>query len=165
MLEDLGNIGDFIGGLGVVITLVYLAVQVRQSTEQTRQNNDLIRSQISIAMRESRQTGTQVIATNREASRVFWTGLKSRADLPEEDLQQFDPLMSLFTQSWDHEFELGGSDQVQKIGPIVQQPGYREWWEIFRSTYSNAFQDMMDKRMEPDPPAAQQATVIENPSK
>jgi hypothetical protein len=33
MIETLGNIGDFVGGIGVVITLAYLAVQVRQSAK------------------------------------------------------------------------------------------------------------------------------------
>ena len=31
MLEALGNVGDFLGGLGVVVTLFYLASQIRQS--------------------------------------------------------------------------------------------------------------------------------------
>jgi hypothetical protein len=32
MLEELGNIGDFVGGLAVVITLIYLAIQIRHNT-------------------------------------------------------------------------------------------------------------------------------------
>jgi len=36
MCEDLGNLGDFIGGLAVVVTLVYLALQIRQDTATTR---------------------------------------------------------------------------------------------------------------------------------
>lgn len=32
MLDTLGNLGDFVGGIAVVITLIYLAVQVRQNT-------------------------------------------------------------------------------------------------------------------------------------
>jgi hypothetical protein len=36
MLEELGNIGDFVGGLAVVVTLVYLALQIRQNTATTR---------------------------------------------------------------------------------------------------------------------------------
>jgi len=31
-IEDLGNIGDLIGGLGVIVTVLYLALQVRQQT-------------------------------------------------------------------------------------------------------------------------------------
>jgi hypothetical protein len=35
-LEDLGNLGDFIGAIGVVASLVYLALQIRQNTESVR---------------------------------------------------------------------------------------------------------------------------------
>jgi hypothetical protein len=36
MLDELGNIGDFVGGLAVVVTLGYLALQIRQNTATTR---------------------------------------------------------------------------------------------------------------------------------
>ena len=37
-LEDLGNIGEFVAAVAVVISLVYLAIQIRQNTTQMRQN-------------------------------------------------------------------------------------------------------------------------------
>ena len=36
MLDELGNIGEFVGGLAVVVTLVYLAIQIRRNTATTR---------------------------------------------------------------------------------------------------------------------------------
>ena len=36
MLQDLGNIGEFVGALGVVISLVYLARQMIQNTQSVR---------------------------------------------------------------------------------------------------------------------------------
>jgi hypothetical protein len=36
ILEALGNLGDFIGGIGVVATLIYLAIQIRQNTTAVR---------------------------------------------------------------------------------------------------------------------------------
>jgi len=36
MIENLGNIGDLIGGVGVVATLIYLATQIRQNTSSHR---------------------------------------------------------------------------------------------------------------------------------
>jgi hypothetical protein len=36
VMEALGNIGDFLGGIGVVITLIYLAGQIRQNTRSIR---------------------------------------------------------------------------------------------------------------------------------
>ena len=31
-LQDLGNVSQFIGGIAIVISLIYLAIQVRQNT-------------------------------------------------------------------------------------------------------------------------------------
>jgi len=36
MLDELGNLGDFVGGLAVVVTLIYLALQIRRNTSTTR---------------------------------------------------------------------------------------------------------------------------------
>ena len=36
MIQHLGNIGDFVGGVGVFVTLIYLATQIRQNTRALR---------------------------------------------------------------------------------------------------------------------------------
>ena len=36
MIESLGNIGDFVGGIGVIVTLVYLASQIRQNSRSVK---------------------------------------------------------------------------------------------------------------------------------
>ena len=38
LLEQLGNLGAFIGSIGVVVTLVYLTIQLRQNTSAIRSN-------------------------------------------------------------------------------------------------------------------------------
>ena len=35
-LQDLGNLGEFIGSIAVVITLIYVARQIRQSSEASQ---------------------------------------------------------------------------------------------------------------------------------
>jgi hypothetical protein len=35
-LEDLGNIGEFVAAVGVIASLIYLAVQIRQNTDSLR---------------------------------------------------------------------------------------------------------------------------------
>lgn len=37
-IEALGNLGDFVGGVAVVITLIYLALQIRQNSRQIAMN-------------------------------------------------------------------------------------------------------------------------------
>ena len=41
-LEDLGNLGKFLGSIGVIVTLIYLAIQIRQGSEQTALNTSAI---------------------------------------------------------------------------------------------------------------------------
>jgi hypothetical protein len=38
-IEAIGSIGDFIGGLGVIASLIYLAVQIRQNTRAVRSSS------------------------------------------------------------------------------------------------------------------------------
>ncbi len=35
-LDDLGNLGDFLGGLAVIVSFVYLGLQIRQNTASIR---------------------------------------------------------------------------------------------------------------------------------
>lgn len=44
MIETLGSIGDFVGGIGVIATLIYLAIQIRQNTQQLDHNSQLVQA-------------------------------------------------------------------------------------------------------------------------
>ena len=37
-LETLGNLGEFLGGTAVLVSLIYLAVQIRQGNRQVEHN-------------------------------------------------------------------------------------------------------------------------------
>ena len=37
-IMELGALGEFVGSIGVIVTLVYLAIQIRQNTSQQKQN-------------------------------------------------------------------------------------------------------------------------------
>ena len=45
-LEDLGNLGEFLSSIGVLVTLVYLANQVRQTNTLANENRDATKAQI-----------------------------------------------------------------------------------------------------------------------
>lgn len=40
-IQDLGAIGEFIGSIGVILTLIYLAVQIRQNTAAMEESQRL----------------------------------------------------------------------------------------------------------------------------
>lgn len=85
-LDDLGNIGDFLGAIAVLVTLVYLAIQVRQSSATTRAQTrqSLVDSQINYlnsrvtdpflrAASFKMQAGEELDATEAYAIRVHIT--------------------------------------------------------------------------------------------
>jgi hypothetical protein len=42
-LQDLGNIGEFVAAIGVVVSLVYLAVQIRRTRSDWVEENTEVR--------------------------------------------------------------------------------------------------------------------------
>ena len=52
VIENLGNIGEFIGGVGVFVTLLYLVTQVRQNTNSQRLASiqQIISTSVSISL-------------------------------------------------------------------------------------------------------------------
>jgi len=50
LLESLGNIGEFVGAIGVVVSLVYLSLQLRQNTSSVRASsfNSMIQNSIRL---------------------------------------------------------------------------------------------------------------------
>jgi len=57
-ISELGSIGEFVGAIGVVITLIYLAFQIRQNTTQLKQNISMAKAAAvnnsNIALRHTR---------------------------------------------------------------------------------------------------------------
>jgi len=82
VLDALGNIGDFVGGIAVIITLIYLAVQVRQNTRSTRL------ASMQSAMLAAQNVGI-LPAQDRDLARVVRVGLARPDELTEDEYQQF----------------------------------------------------------------------------
>jgi len=73
ILEALGNIGDFIGGIAVVATLLYLAAQIRQNTKSLQTAS---RQEISSGYRESNR-----LRLDPETGLAWAKGLTSFSEL------------------------------------------------------------------------------------
>ena len=43
-LEEIGSIGEFVSGIGVVISLIYLAFQVRDNSKFVKENSEFLRA-------------------------------------------------------------------------------------------------------------------------
>ena len=69
-IAELGSLGEFIASFGVLITLIYLAIQLRQSTKAVRLNTGR-------AVTEELQIIFSLIASDESLSKVFMEGAQN----------------------------------------------------------------------------------------
>jgi hypothetical protein len=91
--------GEFLGGIAVVVSLVYLAFQVRQSRDQMSQNSKLISAQTTAATSQVRLMTYSLLVQDPEVARIWWDGLEDRDSLSDADRGRFDPLFTMTFQS------------------------------------------------------------------
>jgi len=130
-LEALGNIGDFVGGLAVIATLVYLALQVRQ-------NSQLLRRAAQESASSAAHFTHGLAAQSPENAAVFHKGLIDLDALsPEEKTHFFLLIMNVFMHM-DYAYQshkIGGLSaeqwESQWIGMkwYLSRPGVQMWWE------------------------------------
>jgi hypothetical protein len=149
-LEDLGNIGDFVGGIAVIITLLYLAAQIRRNTHAARaathQQWVTMTAQVNMALSES-----------RDFARVFRAGSQDPKQLEPDErtqfntylLQMFNAFESLFFQA-----QQGSVDRVflqskmPTMRAMLAPPGVRSWWDRFaKQYYDQRFRDYVEKEV------------------
>ena len=88
-IVELGAMGEFIGSIAVLCTLLYLTVQVRQSTRQSRaqllqHRNDAARA-LWLAGATNESLRKAVCKANANLGQTRWAGLAERAGLSDEE--------------------------------------------------------------------------------
>ena len=73
-INTLAAWGEFLGGIAVVISLVYLASQIRQ-------NSKLLRASTSSVINETSSRIGILAAENPEVARIYWEGIADRSAL------------------------------------------------------------------------------------
>ncbi len=139
--------GEFIGGIAVVVSLIYLASQIRQ-------NSRLLTASAAATTTSFNSAVTTLTAQDPELARIWWDGLTDREALSGPDQRRFDPLISLMIGGFQQQFRLTRkgvldpevlADVEQGMRWVVQQPGYRQWWKRWAgNTYSGDFRNYMD---------------------
>jgi hypothetical protein len=145
-LEQLGNAGDFLGGIAVIISLVYVALQLRR-------NSLSLRASTFQEVTGSFTTFTAALSSNPELVHIWMTGLEG-GELSDEEKKQFafQILTAMRLQEsayfqWrsgilsDDQWE-GHSVSAKRI---VSSPGGQEFWPLWRLHFSQVFQEFVEQ--------------------
>ena len=149
-METLGNLGDFIGGIAVVVTLVYVALQIRQNTRATRAATflgltnawqDVLLYSASREMADLRvRSGTDPSAVDEpEYIRLF---LIARVF--------FRRFENDFFQYRSGTFDAGGWAGYRQslTSDVLGSAGMRAFWEQQRSTFAPEFVSYIDEQLD-----------------
>ena len=138
--------GEFLGGIAVVVSLIYLASQIRQ-------NSRLLRVSTAGVTIDTQTRLAKLLAGDSEAAQVFIWGIADRDALSEVDRQRFDAMIFLYIDGMDQEYRLA-QDGVMGPKPwearkrrfrgVSRQPGLLNWWTQFRDLYDSGFRECVD---------------------
>lgn len=135
--EALGTAAEVVGAVAVVVSLVYLAVQIRQNTRQVEEQGRALRfSALGVLFDNWRNFRSNIIADPATAN-VWRRGNENPGQLDEDEKVIFEllmvDLMWGFAANWMVGVDDGlGSylrDDIADNLLIYDSPGFRAWWQ------------------------------------
>ena len=129
-LQDLGNIGEFVAAIAVLLSLLYLAIQIRQNTKSVRT------STYQAVLDSSHQVNK--LFTDPHLERIYRLGRKDLSQLDDSELAQFKALVGTlvgFHEALFLQHQQGAIDddffvnRFNSFHYIISQPGVRAVWE------------------------------------
>jgi len=147
--EAIGAIGEVAGAIGVILTLGYLAVQIRANTAA-------LKAEGSRANRVSGAPISVAIAQSSETARIFNSGLADFDSLTPEEQTRFSFLLGDMignTANRYAEVELGILSETEfaedtlRIAPLLKAPGGRAFWKRFSGWFPSNFREYVTKQI------------------
>ena len=173
MFETLGNLGDFIGGIAVVATLVYLALQIRQNTNS-------VKGAGAASYRDGLNSFSAVLAQDGALAEIYYRGLEDPESLNPTELRRFEAVLSMFLTYLQQaeELEIAGSLSAElahtrdvQIEFLVSQPGFLASYATYGHYYPPKFLSRIKNAIrrqpklssdDPAPAAAQQSAAADS---
>ena len=126
----LGNYGEFLGAIAIVVTLIYLAVQLKQNTAIVRANAyqgwSASNVEINLAM------------SNPDQSQIMIAGMRDSTNLTDETFIAFGMMhmaVMQMAQSTDYMYRSGLLDrelweaEMNRVAGNLDLTGVRQWWD------------------------------------
>jgi hypothetical protein len=144
-IEQLGGLGEFIGALAVVVSLIFIAREIRENSRSTRL------AALQTAM-ESSQRIIELPARDRDLARVIRIGSNDPDSITEDEYAQYRYWLILSLRSTENlfvQYKSGALDHetwVARAGVVsfmMDTPGGRRVWASTFNRYRVDFQEWM----------------------
>lgn len=146
-LENLANVGELVGGFAVVVSLIYLAIQIRQNTANIRSATLATNTEIWSSML------TQV--AHPDFNESYLLGSSGKPDLKPHQLLQFYLICRAIFVAFESQFyqhQQGTLDSEIYLGyerstknQILSLPGFQAYWRATSHEFSPDFVERVDQ--------------------
>ncbi|MCG8448701.1 MAG: hypothetical protein MI725_03850 [Pirellulales bacterium] len=166
-IETLGAWGEFIGGIAVVLTLIYLAFQTRQNSKQIEQSLKLHSLAMATSHASNFQNLWRTIAEDEELADI-WKRAREGAALTETEMARVEGLYMIFTLALENltvqieNTQIGGMLGVKEadvegtlkniIVTYIGSEAGREWWSG-EMTFGPRIRNLVDEALNSSGPS------------
>jgi hypothetical protein len=158
-LGELADVGELVGGVAVVASLVYLAVQIRQNTRAVRGSTLHFNTDLWAALFQH--------LSDPAAAQAYIAGMSGRSDIKPLHYTQFYFICKTIFLALEDQFYQARQGILDPViyaayeratrEQLLAFPGFRIFWQQTRETFSPPFVERIDaliaKQPESDPGA------------
>ena len=152
-LNELGSLGEFISGLAVVVTLIYLALQIRHNTRAVRSSmhHDMIESTLRIAesMSDNPDVGRIVLKANEDYDNLTREEFIRFEGYAERVFSNFESVFYSYRNSM-IEQDLWESWEASYLSDLSRK-AIRRYWHDERPQHLRDFMDFVDQKYRTHP--------------
>ena len=147
LIGIIADIADVVAAIGVIATLPYLAVQVRE-------NRKAVEASIHQGAAISGAGIAELVATNADVAQLFRIGSDDLSPLDEDQLVRFHAMLVAGFRNFQHiyfQHKRGVLDQSswapweKSIAWYFWKPGVQKWWKTRKDTFHPEFVDLLEK--------------------
>lgn len=152
--DAISAVGQMVGAVGVIVSLVYLASQIRtQKTESRRAAINLLTTHWSDLMNAHVESA--------EFCELWLRGVESFDDLDAASKVRFSAHLGRFLRTADSLYlylREGGMDPQlwggleRTIAGTVAYPGFQQWWPTRKGWYTKEFAALIDRLIQAEKP-------------
>jgi hypothetical protein len=153
----IGAVAELVGALGVVISLAYLAVQIRQNTHHIDFNTRAIRASTFQNFSNTFGEFEDLLLEHKQLGHIWVTGLLEGEPADPGDRVLFNNLAHKFFRIYEVLFlqyeaglvEESLFDSAHRFpDELIARPGLRAYWERNRRRYADSFGRFIAERFE-----------------
>ena len=146
-LQDWGAIGELVGGVAIIVSLLYVGLQIKQGTDASRAaTNQAFSAQYSELILQ---------ITKPELRDIFWRGMTGLKNLQESENAAFMALMAAIFRTYETFYfertegrfssRMWNGYKTQLID-LYDNDGVREYWALRKHQFSDEFGSFLESQ-------------------